>query len=103
MAGTVTIGGVSVTYITGTLKHGSDHDDRGGGVLPHARHGFGVKGECQELADSVGGDFSDLVSGVGPANTAISGDASGVRCLVDVTVAGDAVQVATISWKGSKA
>lgn len=103
MAGTVTIGGTTVTYIKGTLKHGSDHDDRGGGTIPHARHGFGVKGECQVLADSVDGDFSDLVSGVGAGDKTISGDAAGVRCLVDVSVGGNAVKIATISWKGSKA
>lgn len=110
MADTLTIGTLTITPIKGTVKHGGGHDDRGGGKIPAARAGFAYNGSCQVLLDSATGPtlaaVSALVSPCGEGAVDITGAGlyANVRsfgALVDVVIAGDAVQTATINWKGT--
>jgi hypothetical protein len=110
MADTLTIGGLTVTPIQGSVKHGGGHDDRGGGKLPSIRAGWAYNGSCQVLIDgSTGPTLTAVIgikSGVGMGDKDVTGAGiyAAVRsydALVDVELTGDAVQIANISWKGT--
>lgn len=115
---------VVVTPIPGSVQINDPNEDRGGGDVPNARAGVGAAGQCrvvlddagdnpaladlQTLADTCCTDSAGDVSPVGSGATTVEGaDAhSGIGAsgaLIDVTIEGDAVQIATITWKGSAA
>ena len=107
---------VTVTPVPGSLKAGGGHDDRGGGTVPPVRAGYALNGSCQVVVTTATAtnmqhtlaELLSLVSEVGPGDVDVTGAGiyAGVRsyeALVDVTVGGDAVQTADISWKGTYA
>lgn len=105
---------LTVTPVPGSWRSGGGHDDRGGGRTPSARAGYGFNGRClvnmvkttstakqQTLAELL-----TLVSPEGPGDITITGTGLLAECkswlaLVDVSVTGDSVQQAEITWKGT--
>jgi len=108
---TITPGGgsaVTITPLPGTLVSGGGHDDRGGDNKPIVRAGEGSEGECLTLIDDSTFTVANAIalrSGVGVGDRTITDVDAGVvacnRCLVDIQITGDAVQVARIQWKGT--
>jgi hypothetical protein len=98
---------VTFTPIPGTLTYGGDNEDRGGGNIPNARAGIAKSGSCQVLVDSASGPTEAALiairSDAGVGDRVVSGDAASADALVDVSIEGDAVQIATVSWKGTTA
>ena len=107
---------VTVTPVPGSLKAGGGHDDRGGGTIPPVRAGYAMNGSCQVVVTTATAtnmqhtlaELLSLVSEVGPGDVAVEGagifaNIASYEALVDVTVGGDAVQTADISWKGTYA
>ena len=105
---------VTVTPVLGSVKAGGGHDDRGGGKIPAARAGYAYNGSCQVVMTSETAtgkqhtlsELLSLVSPVGDGDFTITGaglwaNFKSWNALVDVTIEGDSVQVATITWKGS--
>ena len=100
-----------VEPIPGTVRVGGGHDDRGGGTVPGARAGYAMNGSCEVViaAGSSGFTLSSAValpSGVGPGDYTVTGagryaGVAAYQALLDVTIGGDSVQTATISWKGT--
>ena len=93
-----------VTPIPGTLEYGDGHDDRGGSTIPNARAGSALNGRCDVLVNDSTATIALLKairSPVGEGSTDVTGDHTAYDCLVDVEIKGDAVQIATISWKGT--
>lgn len=118
MANTITFtrgqSAVTVTPVPGSVRAGGGHDDRGGGTVPAVRAGYAQNGSCQvvmtvESADNMQHTLDELVSlvsqtGAGDVSVEGAGVYAAVKsygALVDVTVGGDAVQTADITWKGS--
>ena len=107
---------VTVTPVPGSLKAGGGHDDRGGGTIPPVRAGYAMNGSAQVVVTTATAtnmqhtldELLSLVSDVGPGDVTVEGagiyaDVRSHEALVDVTVGGDAVQTADISWKGTYA
>ena len=114
---------LTVTPVKGSVKYGGGHDDRGGGVIPPVRAGWAYNGSCQVIVDGSTGptiaalktlmaqcavDASGAASPIGEGKTGIAGAGiyANVRssdALVDVSIEGDSVQTATITWKGTGA
>ncbi len=98
---------VTFTPIPGTLAYGDGNDDRGGGNIPNSRAGLAKNGSCQVLVDSASGPTEAALiairSDAGTGDRTVSGDATSATALVDVSFEGDAVQIATVSWKGTTA
>lgn len=100
---------IEVTPIPGTLKEGGGHDDRGGDVVDNVRAGISREGELECKVEDTGDQslatLLSLRSGVGAGSTTVSGDdiETAAECLVDVSIAGDAVQTANIKWRGTPA
>jgi len=100
---------VTVTPVPGSVKYGEGHDVKGGGAIPHNLAGKARNGSCQVVLDSAGTTLVavlGLVSGVGTGNVDVTGtdiitSQHSYAALIDVSIAGDAVQVATINWKGT--
>lgn len=99
---------LEVTPIPGTLKYGEGHDIKGGGVLPYNLAGKARNGSCQVRIDTVAPTLTAIlaiVSAAGAGACTVTGDVPAAQesysALVDVAIEGDAVQVATISWKGT--
>ena len=111
---------LTVTPVPGSVSYGDGHDDRGGGEVPNARAGKAANGSCQVVLDGTTNTVAAMktlmekccINGsgvgdkVGTGGVAITGTGAYLAyvsyyALVDVSVEGDAVQVATISWKGS--
>ena len=105
---------VTVTPVPGSLRLGGGHDDRGGGTIPSARAGYARNGSCEVVMTSTTAtgmqqtlaQLLSLVSPVGEGDIDVTGagtcaNVNAYGCIVDVTVGGDSVQTATISWKGS--
>jgi hypothetical protein len=101
---------VTVTPVPGSVKYGEGHDVKGGGAIPHNLAGKARNGSCQVVLDSAAGPtltaILSLVSGVGSGSTNVSGTdiiaaQHSYDALIDVSIAGDAVQLATINWKGT--
>ncbi len=103
-----------VTPIQGSPKSGGGHDDRGGGKLPAVRAGYSNSGSCEVVVVSSSttnknqtlSDIFALISPVGSGDIKVSGTGryekfKSWNALIDVTIASDSVQTATISWKGS--
>lgn len=107
---TPTVGdAVTVDTVPGSISYGDGSDDRGGGLYPNARAGIAKNGSCMVIIDSAGLTLVEalaLRSPAGAGNFTITG--TGIKtaehsyeALVDVTIQGDAVQVANITWKGT--
>lgn len=105
---------VTVTPVLGSVRAGGGHDDRGGGKIPAARAGYAYNGSCQVVltAETAIGiqhtlaELLTLVSPVGDGSFTITGaglwaNIKSWGALLDVSIEGDSVQVATITWKGS--
>jgi len=100
---------VTLTPVPGSVKYGEGHDVKGGGAIPHNLAGKARNGSCQVVLDSAGTTLVailGLVSGVGSGSTNVSGTdiittQHSYDALIDVSIAGDAVQIATINWKGT--
>lgn len=108
--GTTTI----VTPVPGSLKSGGGHDDRGGGTIPSVRAGFAMAGSCQVVVTAADTDnmqhsittLLNLISQVGEGDVTVTGsgryaDIHSYLALLDVSISGDSVQLADISWKGT--
>ncbi len=96
-----------INPIPGTLRHGGGHDDRGGRQVPNVRAGLLRQGSLQCLVRDEGdqsfASLRMLRSPVGPGDVTVSGDPpTAVGALVDLSIQGDALQIATITWKGSR-
>jgi len=101
---------VMITPVPGSVKYGEGHDVKGGGAIPHNLAGKARNGSCQVVLDSATGPtliaILGLVSGIGSGSTNVSGTdiitaQHSYDALIDVSIAGDAVQIATINWKGT--
>ena len=104
-----------MTIVNGSLKVGGGSDDRGGGRIPSVRAGIAQNGSCDVVIVSATAtnkqqtlaEVKSLVSPVGPGDRVVEGttpdgvDFKSVDALIDVEIAGDSVQTATISWKGT--
>ena len=100
-----------VVAVAGSVEYGGDHDERGGATIPNAIAGEARTGKCDVVVTEANeAALIALQSPVGAgaytvgAGTGDDIDASQIayEALVDVEFGGDAVQVATISWKGTK-
>ena len=94
------------TIIPGTLQKSPSHDDRGGGTLPDVRAGIDASGSCECLIQTGGLTAAAalaLQSGTGAGDKTIQIDGSDVAklALLDVSITGDAVQVARFEWQGT--
>lgn len=96
---------MTLTPISGTLKLGGGHDDRGGGTLPHYRAGIARNGSFDVMLDSNDLTYAQALALVSaPGETAeVTGDAVSSSALIDVEISGDSVQIASISFKGTTA
>jgi hypothetical protein len=101
---------VTITPVPGSIKYGEGHDVKGGSTIPHNLAGKARNGSCQVVIDSATGPtlavIFGLVSGAVSGSTDVSGTdiiatQHSYDALIDVSIAGDAVQVATINWKGT--
>ncbi len=105
---------IVVTPVPGSLRAGGGHDDRGGGTIPSVRAGYAMNGSCQvvvttQTASNIQHTLQELlsmVSEVGAGDVEITGagiyaDIHSFDALVDVSIGGDSVQTADISWKGT--
>jgi hypothetical protein len=105
---------VTVTPVPGSLRAGGGHDDRGGGTIPAVRAGYAANGSCQvvvtaETATDMQHTLAELlslVSEVGAGDVTVKGagiyaDVVSYSALVDVTIGGDSVQTADVTWKGT--
>lgn len=105
---------ITVTPIPGSHKVGGGHDDRGGGRIPSARAGYAYAGSVDVVLVQTTGtgkaqtlaELLTLVSPVGEGDITITGTGTlaGIKsylALVDVSIGGDSVQTASISWKGT--
>lgn len=100
---------VAVTPVPGSIKYGEGHDVKGGGAIPHNLAGKARNGSCQVVLDSTGITLAavlGLVSGVGKGSITVTGTdiveaQHSYDALIDISIAGDAVQVAAINWKGT--
>lgn len=110
MSVTFTIPGTPPTAVVldpvpGTLKTGGGHKDAGGDNIPQARLGLAANGSLQVVVQA-SGDASEatlfsLRSPPGAGNRTVASDnQTAYAALVDVSIEGDAVQLATITWKG---
>ena len=107
---------VTVTPVRGTVRAGGGHEDRGGGVIPSVRAGIAKNGSCQVVlvsATSTGkeqtlAEILSIISGDGEGAATVQGaglyaNIESYGALIDVEIAGDSVQTATINWKGTYA
>ncbi len=104
-----------MTIVNGSLKVGGGSDDRGGGKIPSVRAGIARNGSCDVvLVGSTAtnkqqtlAEVKSLVSPVGPGDRIVEGTSpdgvpfKSVDAIIDVEIAGDSVQTASISWKGT--
>ncbi len=101
------VSAVTLVPLPGSLRSGGGHDDRGGGSVPRARAGMSREGRVECLVATAGdqalSSLLGLRSGVGPGAVSVSGDdvETAAGALVDVTIRGEAVQTAVVSWKGT--
>lgn len=108
---TFTVGSAAttVTIVPGSLKLNPQHDDRGGSDVPRTRAGISKAGECRVILTEANlTEIIALRSGAGAGacdvtGTTIAAAEQAYDALVDVAIEGDSVQVATITWKGTKA
>ncbi len=102
-------GAATFTIVPGSLRLNPQHDDRGGGDVPRTRAGISRAGECKVICSEANlASVLAVRSGAGAGacdvtGTDISADQQAYDALVDVAIEGDSVQVATITWKGTKA
>lgn len=105
---------VAVTPVPGSVRVGGGHDDRGGGRIPSARAGYAYNGNCQVIvtdATATGkqhtlAELLTLLSPVGEGDLTVTGaglweSVKSWLALCDVSIEGDSVQTATITWKGT--
>jgi len=102
---------VVVTGISGTLTYGDGHDDRGGTNVPRNRAGVARNGSIDTILTDANRDAilamqsptgsGDYTVGAGAGDSIPAGQIA-YFALVDIVVTGDSVQVARISWKGTK-
>lgn len=115
-------GGVAltVTPLPGSVQINDGNDDRGGSDVPQARAAAGKQGQCRVVVDDASPTQADLetlhetcatdaagdASPVGTGDTRIVGagdyaDVSVEDALIDLSLEGESVQIATLSWKGN--
>lgn len=107
---------VVVTPVPGSVRVGGGHDDKGGGTLPAVRAGYAKNGSCQVVVTSATAtnvqhtlaELKSIISPVGDGDITVQGagryaNIESYDALVDVSVGGDGVQTADISWKGTYA
>ena len=103
--------------LPGTLEINDDHDDRGGGSMPQARGGFGNSGSVQILVGATettdaGTGVTDCITeahamalrsgvGNGAADVYVDDVHKAELAVVNVSIGGDAVKIATVEWVGS--
>lgn len=94
----------TLNVVPGTFKSQDKHIDAGGnGLYPLIRTNLGRSGSCEVILDSSNCSLEDvlsLISGPGAGNFTLSEPADCRNALVDITIAGDGVQTATITWNG---
>jgi len=98
--------------VPGTPSHGEGDEIRGGGVIPFARVSNARNGSCEVIINDTDTTLTAMVAlrstaGEGKAVVTLS-DADGVvytsyHALVDVSITGNDVQKAKITWKGTVA
>lgn len=98
-------GGAPLTLdiVPGTLRINDQCIDAGNSVIPKIRTARATSGSCQVLLDTENFTYStavSLISQSGAGNMTISGAAQCTNAIVDINIAGDGVQVATVNWKG---
>ena len=122
MADTITFSNTSrsvsvvVSPVPGSVRVGGGHDDKGGGTLPAVRAGYAKNGSCQVVVTSATAtniqhtlaELKSIISLVGDGDITVQGagryaNIESYDALVDVSVGGDGVQTADISWKGTYA
>ena len=107
---------VVVTPVPGSVRVGGGHDDKGGGTLPAVRAGYAKNGSCQVVVTSATAtniqhtlaELKSIISPVGDGDIIVQGagryaNIESYDALVDVSVGGDGVQTADISWTGTYA
>lgn len=107
---------VVVSPVPGSVRVGGGHDDKGGGTLPAVRAGYAKNGSCQVVVTSATAtniqhtlaELKSIISPVGDGDIIVQGagryaNIESYDALVDVSVGGDGVQTADISWKGTYA
>ena len=107
---------VVVSPVPGSVRVGGGHDDKGGGTLPAVRAGYAKNGSCQVVVTSATAtniqhtlaELKSIISLVGDGDITVQGagryaNIESYDALVDVSVGGDGVQTADISWKGTYA
>lgn len=105
---------VVVTPVPGSVRVGGGHDDKGGGTLPSVRAGYAKNGSCQVVVTTATAtdiqhtlaELISIISPVGDGDIIVQGwgrysNIESYDALVDVSIGGDAVQTADISWKGT--
>ena len=94
----------TATLVPGTFTSRDTHIDAGGdGFLPFIRTNLGRAGSCEVVLDSssfTAADACSLISSTGEACATVSAPANCVDALIDVTLKGEGVQTAIISWNG---
>lgn len=96
---------IVLDVIPGTLQCSDNCIDAGDSVVPKIRTATGISGTCQALIGSSDFTYANaigLISPSGAGNTNLSGAVSCTNAIVDVSISGDGVQIATISWKGER-
>ena len=96
----------TIEPLPGTLHTGGGHDDRGGTSIPRVRVGIARYGTCKCLVRDSGdqalGALLALRSGLGEGDVTVAGDVpEAAEALLDISLHGDAVQLATLTWRGT--
>ena len=99
----------TINAVPGTINCGDGHDDKGGGLYPNTRAGEARNGSCSVIIDDAGFTIENaraLNSAGGVGSYTITGaglkaNQYSYEALVDVTIQGDSVMTANITWKGT--
>jgi hypothetical protein len=97
---------LTLTMVAGSLKLGGGDDIRGGGNIPSAKAGRARNGSCQVVVQSTGSTWAAIYGltqfvGEGQFVVTAPGQVS-YNAVVEATLTSDGVQLADISWMGTK-
>ena len=97
---------LTLTMVAGSLKLGGGDDVRGGGNIPSAKAGRARNGSCQVVIQSTGSTWAAInamTQFVGEGQFVVtSGAHSSYSAVVEANLTSDGVQLADISWMGTR-
>jgi hypothetical protein len=98
---------LTLTMVAGSLKLGGGDDVRGGGNIPSAKAGLAKNGSCQVVVKTATETWAAIYAltqfvGEGQFVVTVPNAQTSYNAVVEATLTSDGVQLADISWMGTK-